>query len=462
MSTIGPVFTPVRRTAADPSKHVHHVLGMVLGADPLTQEFTYLSERDRWLVRDLLGSGTAWGLSLSRRTGDRGPEVVVSPGVAVSPRGQLIRVTGAQRATLDDWLAAHGAEVDASQGSPPLNALTLHVVLRYREGFTDSLPIPGEPYRTEDQTTVPSRIQDDFQLELRLEPPGQTEEDALRDFVKWLRLHLQPVSTGGTPLADFLQAIRQAVVQSLPPGSTPDYLTDASPPNPIPVPASNLPQYLRASFRLWITELRARWRPAFLDSAADVSSAALQASDAVLLGTLQLPLTRAPNEGPWRVASLEGIIIDEESRPYLAHLRILQEWLLAGAASGGTLGSWAPGLAAASDPAPADYRVVAAGTIPADPSATPQSYRRLRATRVETGLAGFTFDGFDPAQGGQYLVKAMLATAGALKAPSVTFAGLNETGFTLEVTDQGEPVRQDMLTRLRFVIEVCQFSLPPR
>ena len=42
----------------DPTKHVNYTLGMILGVDEFTQEFAYLSERDRWAVRDLAGYGT--------------------------------------------------------------------------------------------------------------------------------------------------------------------------------------------------------------------------------------------------------------------------------------------------------------------------------------------------------------------------------------------------------------------
>src|SRR5207253_641187 len=83
-----------------------------LGVEDFTQEHAYLSERDRWLARDLLGYGTAWGLSVTTQVGTRGPEVRVSPGVALSPRGQLIRVTPAQCAALDAWLASQGTQVD--------------------------------------------------------------------------------------------------------------------------------------------------------------------------------------------------------------------------------------------------------------------------------------------------------------------------------------------------------------
>src|SRR3954449_7279390 len=85
----------------DATKHVNYTLGMVLGVDDFTQEFAYLSGRDRWLARDLLGYGTASGLRVGVEIENRSPQVVVTPGAAVSPSGRLIRVAPAQCADLN-------------------------------------------------------------------------------------------------------------------------------------------------------------------------------------------------------------------------------------------------------------------------------------------------------------------------------------------------------------------------
>src|SRR5436305_10550498 len=88
----------------DPTKHVNYTLGMVLGVDDFTQEFAYLTGRDQWLARELLGYGTVCGLCVSIEIDSNGPRVVVAPGTAVSPQGQLIRVNPAQCAYLNRWL----------------------------------------------------------------------------------------------------------------------------------------------------------------------------------------------------------------------------------------------------------------------------------------------------------------------------------------------------------------------
>ena len=85
----------------DPAKHVNYNVGMVLGVEDFTQEFAYLSGRDQWMARDLIGYGTVRGLKVRIEPSEKGPRVAVEPGVAVNPRGQMICVPSApgRRAT---------------------------------------------------------------------------------------------------------------------------------------------------------------------------------------------------------------------------------------------------------------------------------------------------------------------------------------------------------------------------
>src|SRR5215207_10297648 len=169
---------PTRSRPLDPAKHVNFTLGMLLGVDDFTQEFAYLSGRDQWLARDMLGFGTVCGLRVSVEPDARGPRVAVEPGTALTPHGQLVRVPTRQCAYLNEWLAAHDTAVTERVGSPP--GLRLHVVLCYRACETDAVPIPGEPCRSEDDVMAASRLTDDYVLELRFAPPDQDEEDAVR------------------------------------------------------------------------------------------------------------------------------------------------------------------------------------------------------------------------------------------------------------------------------------------
>src|SRR5947209_20509430 len=90
----------------DPHKHVNYAMGMVLGVDDFNQEFTYLAGRDQWLARELLGYGTLSGLQVSAEEESEGPRVFVEAGVALSPRGQLIRVPVKQCPHLATWLTS--------------------------------------------------------------------------------------------------------------------------------------------------------------------------------------------------------------------------------------------------------------------------------------------------------------------------------------------------------------------
>jgi hypothetical protein len=329
--------------SGDTTKHVNYTYGMVLGVDDLTQEFAYHSGRDHWMVRDAIGYGTINGLRVTVAPNSNGElEVNVSPGTAVSPRGQLIHVNTAQCANLEKWLAiaknkkAVGDEV----GVPPAKPVVLSVVLCYRSCPTDKVPVPGEPCRSEEDTMAYSRLRDDFKLELRLKKantmpsPDQREEDALRDFIKWLNEHLVVTEDEDnlTSEADFIAAILGAATPPVQPGDLPpDFMIDNSPPNPMRVNAAQAANFRRIAFRLWVTEFRPRWRPLRFNTLS--ASCAPDGSDAgtipddncVLLADLRVPLT-----ADVLLDTTTPVRVLEDRRPYMVHQRMLQEWLLGG------------------------------------------------------------------------------------------------------------------------------------
>lgn len=298
----------------DPTKHVNYSLGMVLGVDDLTQEFAYLTGRDQWLARDLLGYGTACGLRVSMDEAKK-DEVVVTPGAAVSPRGQLIRVTTTQCAELNDWLAQErNRERLASLLGGGATEVRLYVVLSYRDCATDSVPVPGEPCRTEEESLAASRMTDDFRLELSFDAPDQREEDALRAFVEWLaqvEVTDEPGGAGFTSLADFEELVRGALDTGSPPTSRPR------------VRVADACEYLRAAFRIWVTELRPAWL-----GQGQTAGGALPTEEGVLLASLPVPVVASG--GGWVVDEAAGVAVEEEERPYLLHLRMVQEWIECG------------------------------------------------------------------------------------------------------------------------------------
>jgi hypothetical protein len=318
---------------------VNYTLGMVLGVDDFTQEFAYLSGRDQWLARDLGGYGTVSGLRVSIETDARGPRVVVDPGVAISPGGKFIRVCPAQCAWLNDWLA--GVRDDpaffARVGSPPASSLRLYVTLCYRQCPTDLAPVPGEPCRTETEAMAPSRWKDDFRLDLRFDPPPQREEIAIREFVSWYRRSVEITDEPGIfpTLEEFLDAIRAAAESSGSPLSGAEFNFD-SPPVLLRVRGADACTYLRAALRLWATELRPRVQARGFLRGSDCTSTGTEVGsqdDCVLLAALDLPLLQL-GFGDVRVDPALPVVIDEHSRPYLIHLRLLQEWLTCGLRTG--------------------------------------------------------------------------------------------------------------------------------
>ena len=340
--------------ASDPSKHVNYTFGMVLGVDDFNQEFAWLSERDRWLARDLLGYGTVWGLAVSTEpdpadTSDptKRARVTVDRGVGLTPRGELVCVPAMQCAYLAPWLRTHADEVRgvlASDGD-----LSLYVVLCYRERKTDNVPIPGEPCRSEDDLMAPSRLQDDFSLELRVAPPPQCEEDAVRDFVAWLRA--VPIASPGSSLAAFEAEIRAAAlpapgsppigsppIGSPPIGSPPIGSPPAQgaqpcaamlhPPIGVAIPPDAVTEYLRAAFRIWATEIRPRWR---LDLGCGAACEPQPDAGCLLLAELVVPITW--EVGPTQSTPIPGdppFDVREDRRPFVLSERVLQEWLLSG------------------------------------------------------------------------------------------------------------------------------------
>jgi hypothetical protein len=333
MSCFSTVSAVTANSELDLTKHVNYTTGMILGVDDFTQEFAYLAGRDRWLARDALGYGTISGLSIKIETDkDKGIRVMVQPGVAVSPRGQFICVPTPQCAYLNQWLAA--AEADdlnkwirrANPSSPPVSPpavdeLTLYVVLCYRDCETDNVPVPGEPCRNEDELTAASRIKDDFSLELCFEPPNQPEEKAVRDYVEWLRQITITGTGASTPFADFTEAIR---AEWLKPSSPP---VISSPPGILQINADDFCEYMRAAFRLWVTELRNELSERKTGCAVEMTGGN-KIEDCVLLAELRIPLI--PVSPNWKVSDTEAIEQIEERRPFLLHLRMLQEWMLCG------------------------------------------------------------------------------------------------------------------------------------
>ena len=403
--------TALASAAPLPNKHVNFAKGMVLGVDDFRQEFAYHAGRDRWLARDAIGYGRLAGLDVTIDDTPDGPRLKVSSGSALAPSGQLICVTADQCALFSRWLAKpeNASQIDAiAGGSPPASSVSLYLTLCYADCQTDNVPIPGEPCRSEDELMAPSRIADDYRLELRTEAPAQREEDALRDFVQWLHGVVVVDTSPPLPLdeAALLAALRDAAqpwIDALtlsPPASpsSPPSLTDYlyGSPNGFSVSSSQLPELLRVAFRFWVTTLRPLWQAcccACVPAASD---------DCLLLARIDLPVIQSG--GVWLVDSGADPLIDTAQAPYLISQRLLQEWLLS---------SWSVAAAQPSPP-PAPGGVSIAVTATNTDLALGDAHHCL----ICSGPLTLTLPAAADEPGRVYIVKSLvaattLATAGA-------------------------------------------------
>jgi hypothetical protein len=390
MSSFTPSAAAPSVAAVDPTKHVNYTLGMILGVDDFTQEFAYLAGRDQWLARDLIGYGTVSGLRVTTVTDQRGPQAVVAAGVALGPRGQLIRVPSAQCASLNDWLANNQGLLLEQAVSPVNRVVSLYVVLRYRDCLTDQVPIPGEPCRTEEESMAASRAADCFQLSLETTPPAHADQRSYRAFAAWLnQLQLSDAAAGLPTLDEFIQAARHALDPLSSPLASPLASPVASPLSgaiPPLIPAARAREYYQAALRVWVTELRP------LALAPGDSQGLPPAEDGLLLAELQVPLTGNPP----RVSSQSPAVVKEERRPYVLPLRMIQEWFLGSRAGPDYQSPLAFSRVGGSS-------VIAAGKFAADGTAA-FSFGGLKATLVKTGpVFLLTFPAFRA--GANYSVK---------------------------------------------------------
>jgi hypothetical protein len=198
---------------------------------------------------------------------------------------------------------------------------------------------------------APSRVLDDFGLELRLDPiaqrdpTAQREEDALRDFVAWLRQVAVADFTGGLiSVHDLEKILHDAAVaaakddlehRQLPSA----YLATVSGiASPLESPLSELSSppddpcaFLRTALRLWVTELQPLWQTQWAERTGGgcgchgaEATIGEDAKECLLLAVLNITLTDG------KVASVNDVVVNDSQRPFVVHLRMLQEMQLCG------------------------------------------------------------------------------------------------------------------------------------
>lgn len=321
-----------------PYKRVHNFNGLVLGVDEFDQDQLYFIERDRLHNRALHGYGTICGLNVDVRQKDGEPQVYVAPGLAVAPSGQTIRVTTAQCAKLNRWLAEHQDKLFHQIGSPPVvSSLPLYVILCYRECETDMVCIPSGPCRSKDDTMAASRIGDAFELKLSLSPPPQIEEKAVREFGELLRsFQITDEATSYLTKSEIENLVRELAQETKtevasPPGeSSPPSM---SPPGVTSPPGEESPRYVRpgeahkllqAAFAVWVREVRCQLLKDFQDCNYDPSD-----DSCVLLAKLVVVVTETDGKFSVKGAAAD-VKVNQDKRPVLLHTRLLQELLMSG------------------------------------------------------------------------------------------------------------------------------------
>jgi hypothetical protein len=451
MSTTFQAATPTLQKL-DPSKRVNYTFGLVLGAEEFLQSDAYFLAKHYLENRLLHGYGTLCGLDVLVQTTPQ-LEVQVTPGWAINPRGQEIHVSQLMCVQVNDWLKANADALQAALGFMPA-VLNLCVVLCYRECKTDVVPIPGEPCRTQTDAMAPSRIADSFELMLCLDRlaspplgsppydpmasgglclfrPPELEEDAARAFGSLLS-QLQVSSTGPFLSLQQLEELVRELVQTVgspPLGSPPLSSPPAGP--PYFVRSQDAPDFQRAAFRTWITEVRP-----FVAAQQGAGPCCPPPEKCVLLAELAVMLN------PGWIAS--GVTADDSRRPFLVPTRLLQETFFeeAGTVIGG------PG-----------YRTVAAGFFSISGAAKGPAMNLTTTPQVNgeflLEFAGYQNPNTTPAI--NYIVKGTVQDIPVFPAPRATveLVGFEPSAIRIRIQDTTlKPLGSDF----GFMVEISQIG----
>lgn len=312
-------------TVLESHKRVRHFTGLVMGEDEFQQDQLYFMNRDERHQRALHGYGVVSGLGVQLRTDDAtgNLQVVVAAGMAVNPRGESICVPQAQCGDLNLWLENHRDDLIGSPPSLLPGSVTLYLVLCARDCQTDPVPVLGDPCRTLQDATAASRIADDFEICLRLEPPQQQEELAVREFGEFLRSIEISDAEGGLSSEQLADLVRDLIAASSPPQIGQIEPESYSPPLARYLHPDDAAEALAEAYRVWIQEVRPELNP---ETGACEAPRDGDDGRCVLLACLQVGYDDV--DGILRVSGEP--ILDNRCGPILVQSRLLQEMLLGG------------------------------------------------------------------------------------------------------------------------------------
>ena len=405
----------------DTHKRVNYTYGLVLGVGEFRTEQNYFLEKQRSHARSLHGYGTVAGLLVGVRDTDNGPEVRVSPGLAIDPLGREICVPEPQCALLNNWLLARQQAGDVA----PTGHVTAYVTLCYRECETDKVPVPVGPCHSLDKSSVASRIQEAFELRLTETPPPQVEEETLKRLIDILAHVGVGVGPAALTTADPLLDEVRALVPGQASASPTDYLLD-------PQHAAKI---IQTVLRVFITEVRPTLVPdggGCLAGPADASCLLLAQLDFEIHQVAEVPQVNG------------NVDVNQDNRPLLLQTRALQEWvaLLPNAFPAASAGSPSIGP-------------VAAGFVQGDNTNIGLVFNNLHVVNVNMGEIVIGFDGYQPPNSSfQYVVKAQV-TAVNPPEPSLRFLEFRPEGIALSLTrGDVDIVTSAEINDMRFMIEV--------
>lgn len=310
--------------ALSPDMRINYAYGMVLGVDDFVQEQLHRLSHGWLHHRALHGFGTVSGLAVASTAAAGASDftVSVSTGIAVDQRGREIVIRCDQCARIGAWLAAQ-EQADAgiiSRHLGPSGELTVYVVVSYAECVDALVPIPGQPCSSSEQSSVPSRIRDAWDVDFRWDPPEMARWDSDRRLARLLAS--VDIVAGLDPSLSDETAIRAAVADLI--NRAADGPDDLEPESNPSTPVWRLPaEEAAAALDRILTEWVTRVRPHLTPGLADVPSDPATADPAVLLAALTLvPANPFDPSAPSIVACSQP---DEEGRPYLLHTQLIQE-----------------------------------------------------------------------------------------------------------------------------------------
>lgn len=295
----------------DPKKRLNYEFGMVLGVNDFRQEQEHHEWKHRLSNRMLHGYGTVCGLQVSvgATTGGNDVEVRISPGYAITPKGNWVSVEKDQCGQLNQWLQNHKNDLSPPPGP---GEQRLFVTVCYDECYTELVPIAGQACASDEDSSKPSRILESFKIEFSWQMPKQLLEDNARAFGELMqRVEFIPGSSSPPGLDDselLIGLIRNFDISTSPPlSSPPEEMT-------IQLFEDTACATLRRALNVWVTEVCPR-----LANTEDCLLLAAIGFSLDANGNLIVNVDAQNNLVPGTVT------IDESERPVLIPDRLKQE-----------------------------------------------------------------------------------------------------------------------------------------